>query len=93
MYVYSCSLLPVRKRTVYTVTRVYSCCTLELISCVHSFFFEGRKRVIVMESMVAGKLNLVRNEAQRWLDHGGGHLLGHSVVKMTPPSSSVTMAW
>ena len=52
-------MLPVRKRTVYTVTRVYSCCTLELISCVHNFFFEGRKRVIVMESMLAGKLILV----------------------------------
>ena len=37
----------------------YSCCTLELISCVHSFFFEGRKRVIAMESMLAGKLILV----------------------------------
>ncbi len=49
----------VRKRTVYTVTRrVYSCCTLELISCVHNFFFEGRKRAIVMESMLAGKLIL-----------------------------------
>ena len=53
-------MLPVRKRTVYTVTRVYSCCTLlELISCVHNFFFEGRKRAIAMESMLAGKLILV----------------------------------
>ena len=51
------------------------------------FLFEGRKRVIVMESMVAGKLILVRNEAQRWLDHGSRDLLGHSLVKMTPPSS------
>ena len=27
--------------------------------CVHSFFFEGRERVIAMESMLAGKLSLV----------------------------------
>ena len=37
--------------------------------------------------MVAGKLILVRNEAQPWLDHGSRDLLGHSLVKMTPDTS------
>ena len=38
---------------------MYSCCTLELICAYTKFFFEGRKRVIAMESMLAGKLILV----------------------------------
>ncbi len=44
---------------IYNFTRVYSCCRLGLICAYTKFFFEGRKRVIAMESMLAGKLTLV----------------------------------
>ena len=52
---------------------MYSCCTLELISCVHNFFFEGRKRAIAMESMLAGKLILV----------GMKHNTGYTMAALT----------
>ena len=45
---------PVPKRNVRRLS-----CTLGLICAYTKFFFEGRKRAIVMESMLAGKLILV----------------------------------
>ena len=56
---------------------MYSCCTLELISCVHSFFFEGRERVIAMESMLAGKLTLVG------MKHNTGYTMAAETISAT----------
>ena len=45
--------------------------------CVHSFFFEGRERVIAMESMLAGKLTLV----------GMKHNTGYTMAAETFPAT------
>ena len=46
--------------------------------CVHSFFFEGRERVIaMMESMLAGKLTLV----------GMKHNTGYTMAAETFPAT------
>ena len=56
---------------------MYSCCTLGLICAYTKFFFEGRKRVIVMESMLAGKLTLV----------GMKHNTGYTMAAETFPAT------
>ena len=37
--------------------------------------------------MLAGKLTLVRNEAQHWIHHGSRDIFGYSLVKMRHPPS------